>query len=683
MFVSKIPLAFVCAFLSAVVSHSLFASEELDLKRMTPVPASQPVPVMDFFRPLVLQNPSLNLSGTHIAAIITEGEDHHELMVVNLKTREAEVLDTLGDKDISTIHWLNDRKLIFELDENKLYAVGFLAADVGHVSLAYPILQYTHAQLVAAPRNDRLHPLVWNRFDGLDASVHHDLGVCSADSELNTGGMIDLLAAGTTMRVMQEVRRVNERHILHLYPQPGSGTVTGYLADRDGRLAFGITTKDGRPALQRLSGTEWIKCPVDLDQIDVVGCGDQPDQLVVVGPRQEGKPRALQLMDATTGHLGEVLLQDKEYDFDGWLYRSPMTNEILGGGFERNGPRVFWFNEQYRRLQQLLDLRFPGFVVRILGSDEAQNFFLVATFSDRQPVVYQWVDVKKHTSGLFRESAPWIDPVRMRPENVIRFKTRDGHSLDAYLTLPSGASKQNPPPLVVLPHGGPWMRDNWGFDGEAQFLASRGYAVLKPNYRGSTGYGWMFPEEDRYDFLKMQDDVTDATKAMIASGLIDGSRIAIMGGSFGGYLAVGGVVREPTLYRCAVANSGVFDWAELIHEKDDYRRDSSVPDWLMRKIGDPKKQKEKFAAISPLRHVDQIRVPIFVAGGTYDQTVEITQSKRLISALKSNHVPYETLIVGEEGHGMRHLGNQVELYTRIAAFLDKYLKPANPVAATP
>ena len=243
------------------------------------------------------------------------------------------------------------------------------------------------------------------------------------------------------------------------------------------------------------------------------------------------------------------------------------------------------------------------------------------------------------------------------------------------LTLPAGASKTNPPPLVVLSHGGPWIRDIWGFNGEAQFLASRGYAVLQANYRGSTGYNWMFPLEDQYDFRKMHDDVTDATKSMIASGLIDKNRIAIMGGSFGGYLAVAGVVNEPALYRCAVTIAGVFDWEQQIKDKKYGQYDSPVFGWMMRKLGDPKQNREKFDAISPGRHVDRIRVPVFVAGGKEDSTVEIQQSKRLISELEKYHVPYEKQIVGEEGHGMAHLDNEVELYTRIEAFLEKNLRP--------
>ncbi|MFA5263620.1 MAG: alpha/beta fold hydrolase, partial [Opitutaceae bacterium] len=363
------------------------------------------------------------------------------------------------------------------------------------------------------------------------------------------------------------------------------------------------------------------------------------------------------------------------YDFNGWLYRSPATQQIMGAMINRDGPRMIWFNEDYKNFQKLLDGMFPGVIVRIIGSDEAQKIFLIATFSDRQPVIYSWVDLEKRTGGLIKKSAPWIDPQRMQPMHIVKFKTRDGRRLDSYLTLPAGASKKNPPPLVVLPHGGPWARDNWGYDNEAQFLASRGYAVLQPNYRGSTGCNWMFPEKDEWDFRKMHDDVTDATKFMIASGLIDSGRIAIMGASFGGYLAVSGVVNEPSLYRCAVTIAGVFDWEQQIKNEKYDQFDSPSYGRMMRKLGDAKKQPEKFDAISPGRHADQIRVPVFVSGGKDDRTVEIEQSKTLISALKKYHVPHETLLVREEGHGMSHLENRVELYTRIEAFLAKNMTP--------
>ncbi len=657
--------------LSILVTTSAFAGK-FDLKRITPVPDNEPIPAMDFFRPLLLSQPQLNPSGTHIAALITVAEDQHQLLVFELKTQKMETLGGIGDKDIYYVKWLNDQRLIFNLAAKKRSGLGLLAAEVGQLDRAYPLVQYYGTSVIAIPPKNRLRPLVWNRYD---FETGQDGGVAVINTDIKTGKVANLGVAGGNWSDLMDVRDNNEKHIVDRFPVASGGLTYWNLADREGKLAYSFTANKGELAMQQLVEGQWKKCPVDLDHIDVQGCGDAPGQLVVVGPRQEGKPRALQLMDAATGQLGDVLLQDQAYDFDGWLYRSPVTQEILGAIFERNGPRVAWFNEDYKNLQKIIDGFFPGLVARIYGSNEAGNLFLVATFSDRQPSIYYWVDLEKHTVGLIKNSAPWIDPKRMQSMNIVKFKTRDGRHLDAYLTLPAGASKTNPPPLVVMPHGGPWVRDTWGFDSHAQFLASRGYAVLQPNYRGSTGYNWMFPEEDEWDFRKMHDDVTDATKSIIASGLIDGGRIAIVGGSFGGYLAISGVVNEPALYRCAVTIAGVFDYEMQIQSEKYDQYELPYYGRMIRKLGDPKKNPEKFAAISPGRHVDKIRVPVFVAGGKEDRTVEIQQSKRLISDLEKYHVPYEKLIVSEEGHGMAHLDNEVELYTRIEAFLAKNLLP--------
>ncbi|MFZ5496174.1 MAG: alpha/beta hydrolase family protein [Verrucomicrobiota bacterium] len=657
----------------ALVIPPLPAAEKIDLGRVTPVPADQPIPIQDFFRPRTLQEPTLNPSGTHIAALITVAEDRHQLLVHDLKTQKNEFVGGSGDKDIHQVTWLNDSRLLFNLSARKMYGLGLMAANVGELSDAYPLLQYYGTRLIAVPPKNRLRPLVWNSYDALE--TRRDIGAAVVNTDIRSGKVVNLVAAGASYSDSRDARDNNERHIETSYPLPDRGLTTGYLADREGKLAFAFTALQGELALHRYADGKWVRCPVDLENIDVLGAGDEPGQLVVLGPRQEERPRALQLMDAATGRLGEVLLQDKAYDFNGWLYRDPADRTIIGAMFDRNGPRTVWFRDDYKALQKILDGFFPGLVVRIIGSNETQGIFLVATFSDRQPVIYNWVDLEKRTVGLFKNSAPWIDPARMQAMQVMKFKTRDGRQLDGYLTLPAGASRENPPPLVVLPHGGPWARDYWGFDPEAQFLASRGYAVLQPQYRGSTGINWLFPPEDEWDFRKMHDDVTDATKTMIKSGLIDPQRIAIMGGSFGGYLAIAGVVHEPELYRCAVTNAGVFDWAELVQEKKYFQFDSPVFGRMIRKLGDPKRDPEKFAAISPGREAGRIRVPVFVAGGKADQTVEIGQSRRLVATLQKNGVPHETLFFREEGHGTAHLDNTVELYGRIEAFLAKHLLP--------
>jgi acetyl esterase/lipase len=670
--------------LGATTALRLPADGKLDLERNTPVPANEVIPLVDFFRPTLLQEPKLNPSGTHIAALVTAGEDRHELLVVELKSSKLDGFSGGGDNDIFEVTWLDDQHLIFGIAVRKSAGIGLYAAEVGDLRSCYPLLQYVGSTLIAVPPQKRMRPLMWIHSGSLNAATDAGM-VATINAEIRSGGIINLFKAGgdpnSVNSAVMDAQASNDKHILSRQKGPKGEFDIGFTADKEGRLEFGFTAMDGVSTMHHLVGDRWEKCPVDLEEIDILGCGNQPGQLVVVGPRQDGRPRALQFMEGATGKLGEVLLQDNLYDFHGWLYRDPVSHAVVGAMYERNGPKTVWFDENYAKLQKIMDGYFPGVVVRILGNDEAGKRFLLVTYSDRQPGNYYWVDLEKHAFGPIKQSRPWIDPGRMQPMNVMKFKTRDGRKLDAYVTLPAGASKANPPPLVVLSHGGPWVRDGWAFNGEVQFLASRGYAVLQTNYRGSPGYGWMFPKSDEWDFRKMHDDVTDAAKALIASGVVDGGRVAIMGGSFGGYLALMGIVNEPTLYCCAVAISGVFDWEQLIGESKYYRYSNDQYARLLRKLGDPKMDPKRFDAIAPVRHVDRIRVPVFVSHGGDDPIVDIAQSKRLISELEKNHVPHESLVVGDEVHGMSHLDNRVDLYARIEAFLARNLAPAKRVTA--
>ncbi len=659
-----------------IATSGLFAAK-VDLVRVKPVPATDQIPIADFFRGRLMRDPKVNPSGTHIAALISASNDQNQLLAFELKTQNLEIMASALDTDIYDFNWLDDKRLIFHLSTRKLYDLGLFGADVGHLADSYPLLQYYGAKLVSVPLQNRLRPLVWASYDSLETS--RELGVVEVNSDIHSGKPINLKSAGADGRDVMRGKDNNELHITNTYPKPGGGLGTRYLADKEGRLEFGFTAAEGLQTMHKLVDGAWVKCPVDLELIDVVDAGNKPGELAVVGPRNTGKPRPLQFMDGASGQVGEALIQDEAYDFNGTLFRDAATREIIGAVHQRGGPQSVWFNEDYRNLQKIINGILPGLFTQIIGNDELGKVLLVSSYSDRQPPIYHWVDLATRQVGLIKNSAPWIDPARMQPMNIMKFKTRDGHRLDAYLTMPAGASKENPPPLVVLPHGGPLARDTWGFNGEVQFLASRGYAVLQPNYRGSPGYSWMFPEEDDWAYLKMHEDVTDATKLVVSSGLVDGQRVAIMGTGFGGYLALAGVTNEPSLYRCAVTIAGVFDWELYMSDIKYNQYDSPAYARMLLKLGDPDKRKAKFDAISPLRHVDRIVVPVFVARGEEDkgyQLVEITQSKRLISELKNRNVAHEVVTVNADGPGMIHdVKEKVELYSEIETFLAKNLAP--------
>lgn len=668
---------------------NLRAADNPNLERTAPVPAGEQIPLSDFFRPSLMKPPQLNPSGTHIAALVSGNDDKVRLLVYELKTQKTESFGGANDvdMDISEVSWLNDKRLIFGITLLKRGEVGKYTADVGSLTHFYPMLQYVGARLIAVPLADRTRPLL--QLFARTTLTGNGGEAVNVDTNIRSGAIVNLLGATQQSLDAAAFEAENQKHIVTRYPQLKSDQDAGYLADKAGNLAFGYTVShDGVYQLHQLAGDHWASCPVDLDEIDVIGTGDRAGELVVTGPRNTGRPRPLQFMDGATGRLGEILLKDDAYDFNGSLYRDPGSRTIVGAVYDHAGPQVAWFNPDYRKLQELLNGFFPGVVVRIIGNDEKGQLVLVCTYSDRQPPVYQWVDLTTRKAGLIKNSSPWLDPARMRPMQIVKFKTRDGHRLDAYLTLPAGASKQNPPPMVVLPHGGPYSRNTWGFDPQVQFFASRGYAVLQPNYRGSPGYGWMFPREDDWAFNKMRDDVNDATKGLAASGLVDSRRIAIIGSDFGAYLAADGVASEPTLYRCAVAISGIYDWAELIRDNR-FEEQVSAPYnsgsyySTLYRLGDPKKAPEKFNALSVLRHAGDIRVPLLMAYGEYDSSVLISQAKSLESTLKRNGIDCDLQRFRDESFGVHRLKNVIELYTRIEAFLAKNLMPVKTATAAP
>ena len=651
-----------------------FAKKDNPLDRLTPVPANEPIPVIDFFRPRLFTNPELNPAGTHFAAIVSTGADHYDLLGFDLATKKMERLSGGEDYDIAHYEWLNDKRLLFSVTKEKLYSAGLFAVELGRFSQAYVLQRYNVMIPVGFPESNPTQVIVWIRNSASNYGA--DGGVL----KLDTHRSFNSKESGIILN--DDGLRAD---VVRSYPNPKGGDPVAYVADLKGELAFATTGQDGVFTMHRFENEKWVRCPIDLSEIDVVGVGDAPGELLVLAPKKDGKPRALHRLDAATGALGELIFQDEQYDLENpRFYRHPVDHHIVGAQYNRKGPQSVWFEERYLQFQNVLDRALPGSVVRILGSDRAEKQFFVSVFSDVHPTSYMHVDLEKKAATRIADVVPWIDPKRMRPMQLLSYKSRDGFDIEGYVTLPAGTSKENKAPLVVLPHGGPWVRDNWEWDAEVQFLASRGYAVFQPNYRGSTGTAWRFPESDMWAFRKMHDDVTDGVKTVLKTGLIDKDRLAIMGASFGGYLALCGAVHEPDLYRCAITIAGVFDWERLMKDAKGSEYLRGQYGVLKRNLGDPKTLKDKFEEISPIYQVSKIKIPVFVAHGKEDPVAQVAQSKNLLKELQKFGVPYEKQIDGGEGHGFHQLQNKVELYTAIEAFLGKHLAKREPtVASTP
>lgn len=294
---------------------------------------------------------------------------------------------------------------------------------------------------------------------------------------------------------------------------------------------------------------------------------------------------------------------------------------------------------------------------------------------DRIPGDVYLFDYKAKRADFLMAYNADIDPLQMAARKPVSLEARDGITLHGYLTLPNGSDGKNLP-LVVNPHGGPiGIYDSWLFDADAQLLASRGYAVLQVNFRGSGNHGRDFVIAGHRQWGRaMQDDLTDATRWAIAQGVADPKRICVYGSSYGAYAALMGAVREPDLYRCAVGNVGVYDLEQVY--KEDTRTHDTTEEYLNRTMGS-----EGLVAVSPNRLADKIRIPVLLAAGDMDETAPPSHTKKMQAALERAGRPVEAKIYRGEGHGYYEPENRMDFYTRLLNFLDQNIGARAATAA--
>jgi dipeptidyl aminopeptidase/acylaminoacyl peptidase len=297
----------------------------------------------------------------------------------------------------------------------------------------------------------------------------------------------------------------------------------------------------------------------------------------------------------------------------------------------------------------------------------------VAAYSDRTQGKRYLFDLASGKLTFLAEVTPWLKEADLAEMKPVSYPALDGLTINGYLTLPRGKAPEKLP-VVVNPHGGPWARDSWGFNSEAQFLANRGYAVFQPNFRGSTGYGRSFWEAGFKQWGRsMQDDVTDGVQWLIKQGIADPKRIAIYGGSYGGYATLAGVAFTPDLYAAAVDYVGVSNLFTFMQTIPPYWK--PYLEMMHQMVGDPVADKDLLTETSPAFHVDRIRTPLFIAQGANDPRVNKAESDQVVEALKKRGVAVEYMVKDNEGHGFQNEENRLEFYGAMEAFLARHLTP--------
>lgn len=456
------------------------------------------------------------------------------------------------------------------------------------------------------------------------------------------------------------------------------GNIQGWMTDHDGRLRVATAIVDGvnTQILYRDTEDEPFKPVLTTNFRDVVSFMEfTPDNKEVYAATNLHRDKTILVrMNPATCEELEVLYENERYDIASISYsrkRKKLLSVYCTGHKE---PVRHYFDAEEEQLRQRIKAHFPNQRYGIADTDKAEENYLIYVGGDRTRGSYWHYNALTDEAKKIADLAPWIKSDEMNAMHPVCYTTRDGLQIEAYLTLPDGLTPDTAKqlPIVVNPHGGPWARDCWGYSSEVQFLSNRGYAVFQMNFRGSTGYGRHFLEASYKQWgLKMQDDITDGVKWLIEQGIANPNRIAIYGGSYGGYATLAGLTFTPDLYACGIDYVGVSNLFTFMQTIPPYWR--PMLEMMYEQVGHPEHDADQLAATSPALHADKIKVPLFVAQGANDPRVNKAESDQMVEALRQRGVVVEYMVKDNEGHGFHNQENRFDFYRAMERFLKAHL----------
>ena len=440
-----------------------------------------------------------------------------------------------------------------------------------------------------------------------------------------------------------------------------------WLADRDGVVRFGYGfRRDEAVYLGRNSAKdEWRTLEkfkrFEGARFSPLAFGPLPNQLFVLAPQQ--KRQAVWQMDLNENSDYQLLFSRPDVDVED-IVTWPSDEHVVGFLYNDDKPHMQFVDPEAAAINAAMDKAAPGAFHTVIDASRDGHIMLIHSYSDVEPGVYDALDMTKHELTTIGRESSALSHAALAPTKPIVVPGPGGVSIHGYLTLPVGATPGKAVAAVVYPHGGPYARDEWGYDDMVQVMASRGYAVLQLNFRGSTGYGeeWRKAGHQAWGTI-MHDDITAGAHWLVSQGIADPNRMCIVGWSYGGYAALTAAVKEPTLYRCAVSIAGVSDMSQLARDDRQFyggleaARESTGAD------------KAQLAAQSPVLHADQIKIPILLVHGDSDSTVRLSQSEAMAKALKQHGVPNELVVIKDGEHSLLRPQMRLTLYRKLEAFL--------------
>lgn len=629
----------------------------------------------DFTRPPALDAASVSPGGDKLAVLVPGPGGWTRLAVLDLQPiGKPRIVADFDDADVREVHWVNGHRLVFSAfqraaaverggggifavnddgsDQRQLVSWIWNTADVSNVAVSDKLLSY--GWRLAGTIDDGSEDVMMSKYVVDNAGEPQGVQV----SRLNTvTGVRHSLSYGLPERVYS------------------------WLTDATRQLRAAATYGKGREQIwwRDKADQPWQQV-ADFDELgpDSIQLWHlDPDGQVYVLARKGAATEGLFTFDPHTARISDTpVALLKGFDLDPERLVDSRTHKLVGLRFRTDASHTLWLDDRLAALQNGLDKALPGrsntvLCTRCLGA----RFFVVLSQSDRQPGQYLLFDAKEGSIQPIGFERPWIDEAAQGRRTFHRIKARDGLDMPVYLTQPAHQAEGHLPPAVVVVHGGPFLRGvttHW--DAEAQFLASRGYVVIEPEFRGSTGYGWaLFHAGWKQWGQRMQDDLADSVQWAAGQHLVDPSRVCVMGASYGGYAALMAPIATPGVFKCAISFAGVTDidlmysvtWSDV---SEDWKRYG-----MPRLVGDRVADAQMLKKASPLNRAAEIKVPVLLAHGGDDRRVPLAHERAFASAARAAGVSLEEWIYAEEGHGFYKPEDHADYLRHVEAFLSKHI----------
>lgn len=642
------------------------------------------ISIENFFKRPEYAQMQLSPNGRLLAAVVPLN-GRNNLAVIDVESRTSKVVTDLSKLDISQFWWVNNARLCIRLGDAQQVTGQFTYR--GTYCLDRDGDNVRDFSKLGIPDSVQTDPR---------RAIYRTISPVRRVTD-ESGDMI----AGMTLRSMdsQDVYRFNTRTGRYtLLSDDNPGDVRAWVLDwkdvprvavsQPRRQIFGTTRtvwyRDG-------AGSKWEK----IFETEMTGGhgskgemepllfdADNSTLYISYRPAERDKA-AIYTYDTKTRKVGDIAFEHPLVDLPTRnatdLLWSRAQNKLLGLRYDANEPGVVWEDAEMARLQKSIDASLPDTTNEISLAGDAEGRALVFAHSDRDPGEYYLFDRKTKKLEALGRTRSWIDPRLMAERKFIRYRARDGMEIPAWITIPQGGGKNLP--LVVHVHGGPQVRGyhqiSWGRWPDAQFFASRGYLVLEPEPRGSTGYGdKLYTSSFKQWGQSMQDDITDGALYLVKEGLADKDRMCIIGGSYGGYASAMAVVKDPDLWRCSVPYVAVTDLTLM--QTATYSDISMFTDYLQtefkKTVGDSDADKAMFDKYSPARHADRVKAPVLIAMGSDDLRVPQVHGDEFVSGLQKAGKKVEYVIYPGEGHGFNKDENVFDFYRRVEKFFAENMK---------